>query len=372
MEVSCHEISFHTNFPLPFPMQRLLILISIFMVAHAVASPTEAERIKRTYELSQESFVLKMKIAKTDAEKLALWEKRPSSEDTATEIWKSIARSLHQDWSIPYSAFYLNLTHHLPATHPEASKHRKEIMDRFEQHHIGKPDIGVFCIALTQSGSPRALPLLEKIISKNPDKKTEGIAALGAALLLKNLGDSPEILEKRITHLRMAIIQAVDEKIGDMSVATVASDELFIIRHLIKGRTPPEFSGADVAGRIIKSGDFKGKITMLLFWDSKSPEIEKVIGITNQLIDKYAGKPVTIIGITPESLASVRELQSKDTVKWNNIIDSKDEIASLYKIRSRPSVFILDGDGKLEYSGVPGSFVELTVDALLEGPKKEK
>ncbi len=347
-------------------MQRLLIFISILMVTHVVASPVEAERVKRSYELSQESFVLKMKIATTPAEKQALWEKRPSSTDTAAQIWKNIASSLQQDWSIPYSAFYLNLTHQAAPTDTETFKHRKEIMDRFEEHHIGKPNIGAFCIALTQSGSPRALPFLEKIISKNPDKKTQGIAALGAALLLKNLGDSSEILEKRITHLRMAIIQAVDEKIGDQSVATVAADELFIIRYLIKGRTPPEFLGTDVTGRITKSSEFKGKITILIFWDSKSPEIQKVIELTNQMVAKYAKKPVSVIGITPEPLASIRELQANDSIKWNNIIDSKDEIATLYRIRSRPSVFIIDANGKLEYSGLPGSFVELTVDALMK------
>lgn len=342
------------------------------MASHVVASPTEAERIKRTFELSQESFVLKMKIAKTEAEKQAVWEKRPSFEAAASELWTSIARSLHQDWSIPYAAFYLNLTHHTAASDAATAKQRKEIMDQFEERHLEKSNISDFCIALIQSGSPRALPLLEKVISKNPDKKTQGLAALGAALLLRNLGDSPEILEKRITHLKMAIIQVVDEKIGDQSVATIAADELFIIRYLIKGRTPPEFSGTDVAGRITKSSEFRGKVTVLLFWDSQSPEIQKVIELTNQLVDKYAGKPVSVIGITPEPLASVRELQAKDSIKWNNIIDSKAEISTLYRIRSRPSVFIIDANGKLEYSGLPGTFVELTVDALLEGPKKDK
>lgn len=351
-------------------MQRFLIPITILMAAHALASPTEAERIQRSYGLSQESFALKMKIATTPEEKQAIWEKRPSPEVTASQLWKNITGSLHQDWTIPYSAFYLNLTHQLPASNAEVSRHRKEIMDGFEAHHLDKSNIRVFCMALTQSGSPRALPLLEKIIKKNPDKKTQGIAALGAALLLKNLGDSPEILEKRITHLRMAIIQAVDEKIGDMSVATLAADEIFIIRHLIKGRTPPEFTGTDVAGRIIKSGDFKGKITVLLFWDSKSAEIDKVIQLSNQLVDKYAKKPISIIGITPEPIADIRALQANDSIKWNNIIDAKDEIAALYRIRSRPAVFVVDSDGKLEYSGVPGSFVELTIDALLDGKVK--
>ena len=352
-------------------MQKHFIFISLFIVTHAMASPKDAEITKRTYELSQESWVLKMKIAKTDAEKQALLEKRPSPEKAATELWASIGRSLHQDWSIPYAAFYLNLTHHVPANDALVAKQRKAIMDQFEERHFGKSNIGGFCVALTQSGSPRALPLLEKVITKNPDKKSQGIAALCAAILLKNLGDAPEILEKRLTHLRMAIIQAADEKIGDLDVAAVAADELFIIRHLIKGSVPPEFSGADVAGRIVKSADFKNKITVMLFWDSQSADIAKVIGINNQLVDKYAGKPVSVIGITPEPLPDVRKLQADEVIKWNNIIDSKNEISSLYRIKIRPAVFVIDASGKVAYAGLPGSFVELTVDALLEAPVKK-
>lgn len=347
-------------------MYKLLILITFVFVTQVVASQTEAERIKRTYELSLESWVLKMKIAKTDAEKQALFAKRPSPEQAATELWASISRSLQQDWSIPYSAFYLNLTHHVPATDATTAKQRKIIMDGFEGIYFAKPNIGSLCIALTQSGSPRALPILDKVISKNSDKKCQGVAALGAAMLLKNLGDSPEILEKRLTHLRMAIIQAADEKIGDVEVAKIAADELFIINHLLKGRTPPEFSGSDVAGRIIKSAEFKGKITVILFWDAQFADINKVIEITNRLVDKYAGKPVSIIGITPEPTASVRKFQADETIKWNNIIDSKNEISSLYRIQARPAIFIIDAAGKIEYSGLPGSFVELTVDALLK------
>jgi peroxiredoxin len=88
------------------------------------------------------------------------------------------------------------------------------------------------------------------------------------------------------------------------------------------------------------------------------------------LVDKFAKKPISIIGITPEPLADIRALQANDSIKWNNIIDSKDEIAALYRIRSRPSVFIIDSNGKIQYTGVPGSFVELTIDALLEAKVK--
>ena len=348
-------------------MQKLFTLLVILLAADASATPAEAERIKRGYELSVETWELKMKIAGTPEEKQALWEKRPSPATAATQLWTNIARSMSEDWTIPYAAFYLNLTHHVAASDPEIAKRRQTIIEAFEANHLQKPNIASFCIAMVASGSARSLPVLEKVISKNPDVKTQGVAALGAALLLKNLGDSPQILEKRISHLRTAIINAAEEKIGDKSVADVARDEIFIINHLIKGRIPPEFSGTDATGRIIRSTEFKNKITILLFWDLQSPEIEKIIQLNNQLVEKYSEAPIAIIGITPEPLGDVRKLQGDDTVQWNNIIDSKDEIASLYRIRNRPVVFVIDATGKLEYSGSPGSFVELTVDALLAG-----
>lgn len=352
-------------------MQKFLILIGLLTASHILASQQDAERIKRTFELSQESWTLKMKIAKTVEERNALWGKRPSPEDTAVQLWSQIASSLNQDWCVPYSAFYLNLTHQA-APNSEQFKHRQQIIDLFEASQIDKPNIGPFCIALIQSGSPRALPLLEKVSEKNPDQKIQGIASLGAALLLKSLGDEPAILERRLNHLRKSIIQAVDEKIGDSTVASVAADEIFIIRYLIKGRTPPEFSGTDVGGRIIKSSDLNGKICILMFWDSNSPELKKIFELTNELVDKYAGKPVSIIGITSEPLAAVRNLQANETVKWNNVIDSKDEIAALYRIKSRPAVLVIDASGKLEYTGLPGSFIELTVDALLHDQKPKR
>lgn len=352
-------------------MHKISAFIFLLIVTQAMGSPKEAALAKRTYELSQESWVLKMKIAKTDAERQALLAKRPAPEQTASEIWKSIGAYLDQEWTIPYAAFYLNLTHHIPVTDAATAKQRKAVMDYFEERHFAKPNIGEFCIALTQSGSPRALPLLEKVIAKNPEKKNQGVAALCAALVMKNLGDGPEILEKRLTHLRMAIIQAADEKIGDSDIATLAADELFIINHLIKGRTPPDFTGSDVAGRIFKSADSKGKITVLLFWDAQFAEINKVIGLTNQLVEKYADKPVSVIGITPESLVEVRKLQADEIIKWNNIIDSKNEISSLYLIKARPAIFVIDSAGKIAFSGLPGSFVELSIDALLQNPEKK-
>lgn len=354
-------------------MPKFVILIALFITLHAHASPAEAERIKRGYELSSETWELKLKIAQTPAEKQELLAKRPDPATTAAELWQTIAPSLNEDWSIPYAAFFLNITRNLTIVGadgnvaPGFTEERQRIVEIFTKNHLKKPGIGPFCIALADSGEPHALPLLEKIITENPDDLTKGVAALGASLLLKNLGDAPEVMKKRLNYLRVAIINAADQNIGGISVADIASDELYIIRYLSKGRVPPDFSGADVAGRVVRLSDFKNKITIVLFWDAKTADTDKVIQLTNRLVDKYVGKPVAILGVTPESLARIRELQADGSIKWNNIIDPADKIAGEYKITARPLAIVLDEKGIIEYTGSMGSFVDLTVDALLQG-----
>lgn len=352
-------------------MLKFLAISALCIAASAHASPTDAERVRRSYELSTETWALKYQLAATPADKQVLLASRPNPETAAKELWVSIASSLKEDWTIPHAAWFLKITRNLTAigadgnTRTAFSEERTRILAAFSANHLKKPDIGAFCIALAESGDPQALGILEKVIAENPDKPTQGIAALGASMLLKGLGDAPEVMAKRITFIRTAIIQASDQKVGSTTVADIAADELYVINNLSKDRIAPDISGTDVGGRVIRLSELRGKIVILLFWDAKSVDTDKIIDLTNNLALKYEGKPVAILGITPESLDRIRALQGAGSIKWNNIIDPTDKLAKEYRVASRPAVLVLGTDGKIEYSGLPGSFAELTVDALL-------
>ena len=358
---------------IPKQMPKIATLFFLILALHAEASPAESERIKRSYELSLEIWKDKLTIATDPVERQKLIATRPDPSLSATKLWPQIAPSLKEDWTIPYSAFFLDLSRNLTVVGADGNtgtafiKERKRVLEVFAEKHTGKPGIAPFSIALAESGDPKSLPLLEKIIAENTDEPTKGIAALGAAMLLKGLGDAPEVMKKRLTYLRQAIIMASDQNIGETSVADIVNDELYLIRFLAKGRIAPDLSGADVAGRVIRLSELRGKTVVLLFWDAKSPETDKFIGITNQMAVKYADKPVVIVGVTPEALDRIRELQGEGSLKWNNIIDPADKLAKEYRISARPAALVIGPAGKIEYTGLPGSFAELTVDALLNG-----
>jgi peroxiredoxin len=344
-------------------MRSIITLITAILVMQASASPENAGRIQRSFVLTNEAWELKLKLAATEEEKQALWEKRPNPATAAHELWPEISNSLASDWVIPYATFFLDLTRN--TAEPALLEHRKDLIAKFTEHHLKKPGIASFCAALIESGSPQTIATLEKIVQSNPDETTQGVASMGLALSLKQLGDTPEILKKRITYLRTAIIHAADQEIGNTSIADIASNELYIIQHLSEGRVAPEFSGKDVSGKTISLADLRGKVAVIFFWDANSPETDRIIEITNRLADKVRDQPVAILGITPESLERIRELQGSDAIRWNNIIDPAEKISSIYRISQRPVVFVLNREGEIQYSGLPGSFVDMTVDGLL-------
>ncbi len=347
------------------------VLVFLLFPVCLRAGQTEAERIKRGYELSAEKWVLETKLAANPEQRQALADSRPDAGATATALWDSIAPSLAEPWSVPYSAFFLNLTRDLTA--PDNAginrqafvEQRKQLIGAFERQHLKSPGIAPFCSALIGSKDPRSIPILEKIAATHPEESTQGIAALCAALMLKHLGDDPEVMKKRLGFLRQAIIMSADKSVGGRSVADIATDELYIIRFLTKGRIAPPLSGTDVGDRVVKLEDFRGRIVVLLFWDAKSTETDRIIGLTNQLVSKYHDRPVTVLGVTPESIERIRTLQADGSILWNNIYDPADKLASDYRISSRPAVLVLDQSGTIQFTGLPGSFVELTVDALL-------
>jgi peroxiredoxin len=220
-------------------------------------------------------------------------------------------------------------------------------------------------MALVITGDPRSLSVLEKIAQSHPDTKIQGVASLASAMILKSLGDDPELMRKRLTALRKAIVESSDVEVSGTTVAKLAEDELYIIRFLTKGRTAPDLSGMDSGGRPMKLSDHQGKVILLLFWNSTMTGAERVVEITRDMEKKLAGKPFVILGVNHDSLPNLRRMEASGNVPWRNFSDPTQELARQYRVGSLPLAYVLDGGRKVHYAGPQGSFAELTAEALL-------
>ncbi len=356
-------------------VSRLIVLLSFAVFATAPASPSEASRIEKSYQLAMQKWSLELQAVQAPDARAKVLAARPIATTYAREMWASIGDSLDQDWTLAPAAWFLNITPGLLAPdengtpQPLFSKQSESIRRAIETTHLKSLKLIPICSALANSSDPRSLALLEKIQSTNPDPKIQGVAALGAAMQLKTLGDSAEIMAKRITYIRKAIIQSAEVQLDGATVAKIAEDELYIITYLTKGRIAPDLVGVDCSNKPMTLSNHKGKIVVLVFWNSNVPDALRLVQITTALETRFKGKPFVVIGVNNDSLEKLRTLQSDGTVPWLNFTDPENKLAQQYRIGSWPLVYVLDGERKIHYSGAPGSFVELTAEALLAEAK---
>lgn len=335
-------------------------------------SPSEAAAIRKDYQQGMQTWNLRLKAANDEASQRAVWSLRPDAGASAKKMWACIQGSLEDDWTLEPAAWLLRMSPELTvesegSRKPLLAAEVEQIRTAVEKHHLRSPKLSPMCLGLVAIQDPRSMALLEKIESAHPDPKIQGTAALGMAMLLRNLSDEPEVLKRRLTLLRKAIIESADVELDGATVAKVAEDELYLIRYLTKGRVAPQLIGSDVDGKALKLGDFRGKVVVLTFWNSGGEQAQQLADWANTMQKKYAGKAVAMLGVNHDTTATLRDLQKSGKVTWTNFSDPQNELAKVYRVGGFPLVYVLDKEGKIRFSGAPGSFVELTVDALLSG-----
>lgn len=358
------------------PMHRSLPLFACLipmMIAEVHASPAGALAVEKKWDIAMTKWSLETQEATTPEARAKAMNSRPDATPYAKEMWQNIGTSLQEDWTIEPAAWFLRATPGLRSSNPDGTTSLtfaaeiETIRKTVETTHVNSPKLIPMCMAFVASQDPRALAFLEKVQASNPDTKVQGVAALGAAMILKGLGDDGDIMRKRLTYLRKAIIQSSDIDLGGTSVAKLAEDELYVIRFLTKGRIAPDLAGSDSGGAPMKLSNFNGKVVMLLFWSSTMIEADRVAAMTNDLMLKHQGKPFVVVGVNQDPLAKLRSLEGaqESPVMWKSFSDPTKELAGQYRVGTWPLVYVLDGDRRISYAGPPGSFAEATVDALL-------
>jgi len=354
-------------------LTRWFFLIPFLFATQAFAgTPAEAAKIRQNWKANSENWELQIKAAGSDVNaQREAWAKRPDLRAAFMNMWTCIRPSLAEDWTLEYDAWllraYPNVT---DGPKPTLTECVATIRRSIEQQHLKSPLLSPVCIALVVSQDPSAYALLQKIETQNPDPKVQGVAALGEAMLLKGLGDEGDQMAKRLTLIKKAIINSADVQINGVAISDMASDELYVISNLTKGRVAPDLVGTNSGGQPMKLSDFNGKTVVLLFWSSTVPDLDHLLEVTSAMEKKYAGKPVAILGVNHDPTDVLRSLQKKETnpLTWPNFSDPSNKLATVFRVSSFPLACVLDGKRTLQYIGAPGSFVELTVDALLAAP----
>jgi thiol-disulfide isomerase/thioredoxin len=365
---------------------RSLIALLWLSLAGLVAGGTaaEAEQILTRYRADMKGWNARLQAATTIDQQRAVWQQQPDAREAARKMWRCIGgRQLAEAWTLKPAAWLLRMSSAFQgtglqrpaagagdgaaATASEWANVIATIREAVETHHVQSADPGLvpMCMALVEVPDPQSLSILERIEREHPSRKMQGIAALGLSMLLKTLGDEGDVMRRRLAMLRKAIIESADVEIDGVTVAKIAEDELYVISHLSKGRVAPELIGGDVAGRPMKLSSYKGKVVVLLFWATWSGDVDRLLAMADKLREKNSEQPFELVGVNSDATGTLRQLVAGGEVKWANFSDPDRKLAQEYRVASWPLAMVIDQKGVIRYIGTPGSFVELTVDAIL-------
>ena len=364
---------------------KMLILILVALAGISLSAiagtPQSAERIVKEYRLAQLEWQQQMLAAETATQKRAVLEKRPDLGAYCTRMVGEIGSALHQKWTMPYIIWLLN--HHAELTEREV----RNIIGLVEKSHMDSPLLGKFCIALAPAGKSSAQPAqasitgklvnltmekircIESIIDSQRNNSLRGQACLALSGVLASMGDGAEINKRRLDLIRKAIINAADTEIGELTVADIAKEEIYRMTKLSKRATAPNLIGKDSRSQPMKLSDFRSNIVVLVFWTSWEQPIE-VLDYLRKLEKSHMGKNVQIIGVNRDSLSDLRELEMAQKTSGKNFSDPNGDLYKVYRVTDSPVCYVLDDKGVIQYNGPLGSFVDLTVSALLAPSKK--
>ncbi len=134
--------------------------------------------------------------------------------------------------------------------------------------------------------------------------------------------------------------------------------------------TATDFNAKDINGKNIQLSKFKGKVVILDFWATWCrPCINEIPNLKN-IYKKFKNEKFEIISIALERKPSEYAIGfvKENKMGWIHIIDKDKgrEIATAYKIRYIPSMFVLNSKGEIVATGLRGESLLKKISELLK------
>lgn len=137
------------------------------------------------------------------------------------------------------------------------------------------------------------------------------------------------------------------------------------------GAIAPELAFKDPDGKVRKLSDLRGKVVLVDFWASWCGPCRRESPNVRNVYAKYHDKGFEVFSVSLDrDAASWKKAIKDDQLVWpNHVSDLKQwqsEAAAIYGVRSIPSMFLLDKDGRIVAKDLRGQALENAVRQLIE------
>jgi thiol-disulfide isomerase/thioredoxin len=141
------------------------------------------------------------------------------------------------------------------------------------------------------------------------------------------------------------------------------------------GQAAPVLAGTSLDDKPISLEALRGRVVLLDFWATWCAPCVKAMPAVQKLAEKYADKPVTVIGVNQDAKgmdAKVKKFLADKKITFRQFLDVGGKIGRKYKVGAIPCTFLIDAKGVVQAVHVgaePKLLDELSeqVDKLLRG-----
>jgi peroxiredoxin len=152
------------------------------------------------------------------------------------------------------------------------------------------------------------------------------------------------------------------------TVADKASASLYALEHLSIGAEAPAIVGHDLAGEPLELAAFRGRVVVLVFWDSSNDLCMEMISQQRALAERYAGRPFAALAVCVDASREqgMRTAQEQG-IAWPCWYDGQNgPIARRYNQPAAPTTYVLDAQGIISATELSGAVLDAMVAELME------
>ncbi len=244
-------------------------------------------------------------------------------------------------------------------------------LDRLRADHSQDPHLGNAALALMTVPTDEALQFQRDVIRNSQHEDVRAYATLALALTLLRVPDlTPSQRAELIGTLEQTADQYGDALLDTSTFREMSENILLQVKHLSLGGIPLPVEGADADGTPLSLAALRGQVVLLDFWVDWCPYCREMYPVERNLLEKYAGRPFTILGVNGDQPERYRQVLEGKTVTWRSIADGPGgPNLTRWQIESFPTVYLIGRRGDIRaFNQREEKILEVMIDVLLDQP----
>jgi peroxiredoxin len=245
-----------------------------------------------------------------------------------------------------------------------------KVIDLLIRNHFKNPKIASLCEAYSFGAPGANKPLLEKVLSDNPDKRAQGLACFALGVLATDAMDPSKTAAEAERRFERCAMEFADVKQGTGRLGDSAKGYLFEIRNLAVGKSAPDVETKDIDGKKVKLSDYEGKVVVLDLWAEWCGPCcgpsRAMIPHEREMVNKLEGKPFALISICGDDKDVLKEFLKQESIPWTIWSPGPDgAIRKEWHVRFFPAIYVIDAKGVIRYKNISGKELEAAVEKLV-------